>query len=357
MKIAFLNIYSGLVNRGAETFVEGITSKLSGKNEVYVFQIGKKIGEENHVVKTIPVEINWKKKDSTGTFKRRLFIDYWSIKVLEFTLKLVKDLLKEKFDIVIPLNGGWQPAIVRIVTWLYGGKMVISGHSGMGWDDLNNLWSFPDAFVALSSQAQKWAKKKNPFVKNFYIPNGVDLKKFSENVKDFEVKLKKPIILCVAALTKTKRVDLVIKAVSKIRNASLLIVGDGSEKDYLVSLAEELLKGRCQFLKVPYKNIQRIYKASDLFTIASEAYYSFEIVIVEAMASGLGVIVNDDPIRREIVGDAGLFVDPTNTNEYALALSKALKLDWKEKPGNQAEKFSWDKIAKDYEDLFRKIKK
>lgn len=338
MKIAFLNIYQNQVDRGAENFVKELSLRLSKKHEIEIISGNQKYQKRWPIL--------W-----------RFFIDPNGLKILIFTIKNLPKIFKEKYNIVIPLNSGWQVALVRIVTWLYGGKMVISGHSGMGWDDLNNLWSFPDAFVALSSQAQNWAKKKNPFVKNLYIPNGVDLKKFSENIRDFEVKLKKPIILCVAALTKTKRVDLVIKAVSKIKNASLLIVGDGSEKDYLVSLAEELLKGRYQFLKVSYEDIQEVYKASDLFTIASEAYYSFEIVIAEAMASGLGVVVNDDPIRREIVGDAGLFVDPTNTDEYASVLSKALQLDWKEKPRKQAEKFSWDKIAKDYEDLFRKIKK
>ncbi len=48
---------------------------------------------------------------------------------------------------VIPVNGGWMPAILRIVTWLYGGKLVISGQSGIGWDDRNNLWCFPDVLL------------------------------------------------------------------------------------------------------------------------------------------------------------------------------------------------------------------
>ena len=49
----------------------------------------------------------------------------------------------EKYDVVVPLNGGWQPALLRIITWVYGGKVVISGQAGMGWDDRNNLWCFP----------------------------------------------------------------------------------------------------------------------------------------------------------------------------------------------------------------------
>jgi glycosyltransferase involved in cell wall biosynthesis len=73
------------------------------------------------------------------------------------------------------------------------------------------------------------------------------------------------------------------------------------------------------------------------------------------MACGLGVVVNNDPIRREIVGNAGFFVNPTNINKYSQALEKALKTDWGSKPRKQAEKFDWDKIAEKYNVLFKKL--
>lgn len=338
MKILFLNIYQNQIDRGAETFVKELAKRLSKK----------------HKVDVIPGKEKYQKR---WPLLWRFFLDPNGLKVMVFTLKNLPKILKERYDIVVPLNGGWQVALVRIVTWLYGGKIVVSGQSGMGWDDQNNLWSFPNAFVALSTQAKKWAKKKNPFVKAFYIPNGVDLNKFLKNKEKLDLKIKSPIILCVAALTKTKRIDLVIKAVSKIENASLLIVGEGEEKNYLQKLADNLLKNRHEFLKVSYDDIQKVYNSSDLFTLASESYYSFEIVITEAMASGLGVVVNNDPIRREIVAEAGLFVNPEDTNMYTKTLKRALKLNWEGKAKKQAEKFSWDNISKKYEDLFRSLMK
>ena len=98
-----------------------------------------------------------------------------------------------------------------------------------------------------------------------------------------------------------------------------------------------------------------IYSRANVFTLASKTYESFGIVLVEAMASGLPVVATDDPIRREIVGDAGLFVDPTDTDAYAAAIEKALNTDWGNKPRKQAEKFDWDVIAKQYEDLFNTL--
>jgi len=75
------------------------------------------------------------------------------------------------------------------------------------------------------------------------------------------------------------------------------------------------------------------------------------------MATGLPVVATNDPIRHEIVGDAGILVDPTNTEEYAEALQKALDTNWGNKPRKQAEKFSWDEIAEKYDNLFKELTK
>lgn len=355
MKIAFLNIYNGVVNRGAETFVKELATRLSVNNNVSVFQSGKPTGKEKYEVRHLPVNWNWNKKSGAGTLLGFLFLDYWNIQACFFSLRAIPRILKERYDVVVPVNGGWMPAWIRLATWLYGGKMIISGQSGMGWDDRNNLWSFPNRFVALSSLAKRWAKKVNPFVKVTYIPNGVDTKKFKPEGRKLKTNLKPPVILCVGALTKTKRIDLAIRAAAKLGEASLLVVGDGDLRDEINKLGRRLLGSRFELLKVPYDDMPKVYKSADVFTIPSESYYSFEIVLAEAMASGLAVVANKDEIRREIVGRAGVLVDPTNTDAYAVALENALRLKWGKRPVFQARKFDWDKIAIKYEKLFLSI--
>ena len=336
MKIAFLNIYQDNVDRGSETFISELAKRLSRNHQVKVFAGNKKPIERWPVI--------W-----------RAFIDPHGIQGLFWTLKLLPQILREKFDVVVPLNGGWQPALVRLITWLYGGKMVISGQSGMGWDDRNNLWSFPNIFIALSTKAKNWAKRVNPFVKVDCIPNGVDTKKFSATGSKFKTSLRKPIVLCVGALTSTKRIDLAIKALGQLKNASLLVVGDGDLRDSISSLGKELLGDRFLLTSVPFEKMPKIYRVADVFTIPSMSYYSFEIVLVEAMATGLPVVANDDPIRREIVGAGGVLVDPTDTKVYAGAIKMALDKRWGDKPRKQAEKFDWDNIAGKYEKLFKQL--
>ncbi|MEK7113124.1 MAG: glycosyltransferase family 4 protein [Patescibacteria group bacterium] len=357
MKIAFLNVYSGVIERGAETFVKELASRLASKHEIFVFQSGVARGDELYIVKTIPTEIDLSKVRNIKTIQGRLFLDYRSRRKALFTLKLLPALLRDKFDIVVPINGGWQPALARIATWLSRGKMVISGHSGMGWDDRNNLWCFPDIFIALSSEAKKWAQKVNPFVKSVRIPNGVDTRKFNSEGPKLKTNLGKPIILCVAALTESKRIDLTIKAVAKMGNASLLVVGGGDLRGEIKTLGERLLPKRFQLIKVPYQDIPKVYRVADVFTLPSEAFHSFEIVLVEAMAAGLPVVANNDPIREEIVGDAGILVDPAKTDEYADAIKSALEKNWGDISRKQAEKFNWGAIASDYEKLFSTLLK
>lgn len=306
MKIAFLNKYQDKVNRGAETFVHELSRRLSKNHQVYVIND----------------------------------INYWR-------------LLRSKYDVIIPTNGRFQVILVRKIAWLSGSKVIVSGQSGMGWDDKVNLLAFPNVFVALSSKAMAWAKKFNPYVRVEKIPNGVDLSRFSFKGPSFKMGLEKPTVLAVGAFTKQKRLDLVIKAVAELENASLLLIGGGGDmRESLEKLGAKLLGSRFKILTVPFSDMPNIYRSADVFTLPSAPSESFGNVIVEAMASGLPVVATDDPIRREIVGDAGLFVDPTDSDEYARALEKALDTKWGNKPRMQAEKFSWDKIAKQYEDLF-----
>lgn len=304
LKLAFLNKYQGKVNRGAETFVKEVSQRLSKNYQVDVIS-----------------DINY------------------------------FELLKKKYDLIIPTNGRFQVVLTRLITWLTGGRMIVSGQSGMGWDDRVNLYCLPDYFIPISSEALKWARKINPFVKSVYIPNGVDTKKFKPQGEKINIDFKKPVILCVGALTKTKRIDLVIKAVSKIKDASLLIVGKGEEKNKLQALGTRLLDNRFKITSYPYEKMPEVYRVADLFTLVSEPYYSFENVLVEAMATNIPVVANNDLIRKEIVGEAGILIDPNNTEEYSEALKKVLNTNWGNKPREQAEKFNWDKITDKYDEL------
>jgi glycosyltransferase involved in cell wall biosynthesis len=339
MKIAFLNIYQGKVGRGAETFIKELSQRLAVDFKVDVIAGNK------------------------GAFPRwpvlwRFFLDPTGLNILLFTIKSVPQLWKNKYDIVIPSNGGWQVLIVRLITWLYGGKVVVSGQSGIGWEDRVNLWSFPNYFVGTSSRAVNWAKRVNPLVKSVYIPNGVDTKRFVPQCTPHNINLERPIILCVSALTKSKNIDLVIRAVSMIDNISLLVVGDGYLKDEINYLGRRLLNNRFELKTFSHDQMPGVYGCADVFVMVSSEREAFGIVYAEAMASGLPVVARNDEQRREIVGNGGILVDnPENVDELAQALRRAIATTWGDKPRKQAEKFDWKKIAMQYKQLLLKLDK
>jgi glycosyltransferase involved in cell wall biosynthesis len=351
MKIAFLTLSSGYVHRGVETFVKEVGNRLSKKHEVTVFQTGPPTGKEKYKVEQIKLKIDWDNADATGTLRRKFFLDYWSRLTFWFIKKALPILREEKFDVIIPTDGGWETFICRL---FLRSKMIVSGQSGPGYDDRWNLFWRPDVFVALSSRAERWAKKVGWGVRVVKIPNGVNLEKFNPRIRPKKVNLKPPIILCASALIPSKRIDLTIRAVAKLKNVSLLVIGDGDEGDNLKKLGKELLSDRFLLTKAKYEEMPSFYRAADLFTMVSVPWEAFGIVYVEALASGLPVVATEDENRREIIGEAGIFVHPENLNEYAYALEKALKIEFGDKPRRQAQKFSWDEIASQYEEIMIK---
>lgn len=323
LKIAFLSYYSGDAYRGVETLVHELGNKLTGMGyEITIYQHGPKLPGSNYLTAVI----------NTPDIKN-------------FTKEVLKELYA---DIVLPMNGGWQSVLCKMWAKRNNKKVVISGQAGPGLDDRINLYTFPDAFLGMTDFQCAWAKKINPFVKVAKIPNGVDTEMFKPSNKKPNSKK----ILCVAALVPMKRLDLAIKAAAKVEDASLTLVGKGEQESYLKNFGREHMPGRVKVISVPYSEISEVYKDAHLFTFPTSPWESFGIAMLEAMASGLPVVASDDPIRREIVGDAGIFVNPENSDEYTKALESALENNWGDKPRKQAEKFSWDKIAKQYEDLF-----
>jgi len=233
--------------------------------------------------------------------------------------------------------------------------MLVAGQSGPGWNDRVNLLVHPNAFVALTSSQASWAKRvslwKNQ--KIVVIPNGVDFEHFSPKGESRKLKLQKPIVLVVGAAVKSKRIEETIKAMKNLEQGSLLVVGTGPNEAIEDRLGKATLgNDRYQRLKVDHSQMPSIYRSADIFTLCSEKSEAFGIAYLEAMATGLPVVATDDQSRREIVGDTGIFVgNPQNAKEYSDKILQALKRGKSSNIATQAKKFSWDNVARQYQDL------
>ncbi len=84
------------------------------------------------------------------------------------------------------------------------------------------------------------------------------------------------------------------------------------------------LETQVHFLSnVAFSELIAAYTAADLFMLIS-FYEGFGLPILEAMACGTPVIASNTTATREITGDGGLQVNPTDTNEIATAIDTLL---------------------------------
>lgn len=311
-KIAFLCRGYGTVNRGVETYVKELSQRLQKNFEVTILA-----GRDSDNLQTV---------------------------------------VNGNFDLVIATNGRWQALKASLGRLIGRYNLLISGQAGIGRDDLWNIAiCAPDVYVALTDYEMDWAKKWAWKTKLVKIPNGVDLTKFNPQGKKINIDLPRPIILSVGALEWYKHHELVIEAVSKLENGSLLIVGNGSKLKELTQLGNKKIPGRFKIISVKFEEMPEVYRSADLFTLPSWNREAFGIVYVEAMASGLAVVAPRDCPRREIVGNAGILTEVFKAEKYAAAIEMALNKDWQDLPRKQAEKFSWDQIVEEYKKLIEEI--
>lgn len=313
MKIVFLSRYQNKIQRGAENFVTELSQRLARNNKIQILS------------------------DTDAD-------NIWRV-------------IEGKYGVVIPINGRLQSLKASLGRLFGGYKLLISGHSGIGRDDIWNILVKPDVFVALTDYQFKWAKKWSWGSEIVKIPDGIDLNKFNPAGEKLNLNLPRPIILSVGALAWYKYHERAIKAVSQLKSGSLLIAGIGEEKDDLTNLGNKLLGDRFEIVKFKYEDMPKVYRSCDLFTLPSWDREAFGIVYLEAMASGLGVVAPDDSLRREIVGHAGVLIDVADISAYSQAIDKALPINWSKIARKQAQKFSWDRVAKQYEDMMKNIMK
>ncbi len=354
MKVLFLSIYNGLVDRGAEVFVKEMAIRCPAEDRALIVQGGP---SGNYAFITVNIGKNYQPNGVSLFWRilRKFYLDPHSLNVMFFTLKSIPTLFQQKPDIVIAVNGFWQVVVLKILKPILKYKLAISGQAGIGRDDKWNLRLRPDIFFALTSAQKNWAQGQNKNLLIQKVGNGVDTVKFNFMGNKLKLDLPKPIVLTVAALTSYKKVDQTIKAVAQTK-ASLLIVGQGElAKELSTQASKTLGKKRFKITTYPHEEMPQVYRGCDLFTLASASSEAFGIAYLEAMASGLGVVAPDDEIRREIIGKAGVLVDCDDEVKYGEALEEALSKEWVGKSLEQVQKFDWLGQSEKFYDYLHKI--
>jgi phosphatidyl-myo-inositol alpha-mannosyltransferase len=160
------------------------------------------------------------------------------------------------------------------------------------------------------------------------IPNGVDVDRWAEaDPADLGPGRK---LLFVGRLDARKGFPVAVGAFERLARGHgdlrLIVVGDGPERAALDTLPT-LLRARVTMLgSVPNSELPPIHAGCDAYLGPSTGGESFGIVVVEAMAAGLPVIVSDTPGYDEVVHDGvdGLLVPPGDPGALAAAVRRVL---------------------------------
>lgn len=178
------------------------------------------------------------------------------------------------------------------------------------------IWDFeaaqrPDFLVANSKNVARRIKKYYRRRSDVIYP-GTALVKF-ELGKD-----KKDYYLIVSRLSKYKKVDLAIKTCNKLKK-KLIIIGEGSDKDYLKKLAGPTIEFK-GFLTD--KKVRGYYKNARAFIFPAEE--DFGLTPIEAMASGTPVIAYKKGGLLETVqaGLSGVFFEKQTVNSLCQAIEE-----------------------------------
>ena len=135
-----------------------------------------------------------------------------------------------------------------------------------------------------------------------------------------------PLVVATGALIPRKGHDVVVRAVAALPGVALRIAGEGAERPALERLIAELGVGdRVRPLgSVPHGELPALLAAADVFALAS-ASEGLANAWVEALASGVPVVVTDAGGARELVtgADAGRVVART-PEAFAAAIGDLL---------------------------------
>ena len=292
--------------------------------------------------------------------------------------KVAPDLLARlgDCDIVHVHSMGFFSDILALTKFWHKKKLVLSTHGGIFHTKnaglLKKVYFFGlnrillrafDTVVAVSKSDYDTFRKIVPEEKLVLIENPVELRNPSKKQRQ------KNSFLFVGRLSKNKQVNKLLDAFALVtkekKNANLFVAGEDFEnlQKELEEKATQLGIGKKVFFKgrVSDEKLSHLYATCEFFVSASN-YEGFGITALEAMASGMNVVLNRIPTFEEFASNGrGIVTDFSNKKKASNAMLRAIAL----KPGEKqaiiaknrkfCRNFSWEKKILDFVDLYNAI--
>ncbi len=294
---------------------------------------------------------------------------------LQFKEQIRKIEEKEKFDIV-HIHQPIDPVLPLFCTKYFKAPKIGTFHtyaeSNFWLSSLNNkamaYFKRLDGLIAVSEPAKEYITRFFPGEYKV-IPNGIDTKRFSPEVKPFEEyeNSKDFNILFLGRMDPRKGFKYMLRAFpliyQKLTDVRLIVVGNGILRHWYNLSLPSILRSRVDYRGfVPHDHVPSYYAACDVFCSPATMGESFGIVLLEAMSSGKAVVASDITGYNSIVENnkEGILVkkkDPLAIAEAIISLAKDKKK--REKMGQlgreKALNFDWHKVADEIEEYYFEV--
>lgn len=182
-----------------------------------------------------------------------------------------------------------------------------------------------------------------------------------------EYKINSPYILFIGTLEPKKNLPLLIEAYSKLpdkikKDYLLVLAGNkGWKYDNIFKKIKELnLYNRVIHTDyIPEEKLPLLLNGATLLVYPS-LYEGFGLPPLEAMSCGIPVITSNNSSLPEIIGDAGIMIDPKDVNQLTESMSFLLENpQQREKLSKlgikRSKNFSWDKVAYQTMEVYKSL--
>jgi phosphatidyl-myo-inositol alpha-mannosyltransferase len=215
-----------------------------------------------------------------------------------------------------------------------------------------------DGRIAVSEAAREFVSQyfEGPYE---IIPNGIDVKRFSEGVEPFPwAQDDTPRILFVGRFNEVRKgFKYLLKAMPLIQQqfpkARLMVVGPGDTSRVSGTIERNWIRGVEFIGQVSKEDLPRYYASATIVCAPSIERESFGIILLEAMATGKPTVATRIPGYAGVMTHEhdGLMVTPEDSQALALAIVRLLAdRDLRQRLAHNgletAASYAWPKVAK-----------
>lgn len=369
MKILFFHRWTGVHFGGTENHVTNLMERLlerghgvslltrqgnrteSFDQKIKIYTVGKNPFESDHSYET-PILLYF----HTLLFMVKSFLFLCNLRIFR----------GQKFD-VISVHFVTEAVVARLFRLIFKTPYVFiqEGYTFLEANEAKKA----NASVAISENMVQKIFEVHGYQPTF-IPVGIDLKRFNLKVDGSQERAKfvsgyEKLVVTVGRIEPRKDYPTLVAAVQLVKQKGyryrFLIVGDGIDREKITHLIEkDGLSGEVLMLGALSEDLKsQIYRASDLFVLPT-LYEGFGIVFVEAMVCGLPIVSTNVGAVPEVVGPAGLLVEPKNPEALAQAIIKVfnnpdLYKDLKDNAVKLGSSYNWDRLIVEYENVYLSV--